>query len=49
MSVVLVNGVPTPIFSNQHVVKNLCGGREVIQDKDTPLCLDVSSETYHSM
>lgn len=44
-----VNGVPTVIPNTHHVVQNLIGGRDVVQAKDTPLCCDVSSETYHSM
>jgi len=44
-----VNGVSTLIPSTQRVVQNLMSGRDVVQDKDTPLCCDVSSETYWSM
>jgi hypothetical protein len=46
---VMVNGVPTTIKSNQKVVKNLMTQKEVVIDKDTPLCCDPSSETYWSM
>lgn len=35
--------------SNQKVVKNLLSGKDCIIDKDTPLCCDPSSETFHSM
>jgi hypothetical protein len=31
------------------VVTNLMSGKQVIQASDTPLCCDVSSETYWSM
>ena len=48
-SEVTVNGVPTRISSRQHVVKSIVGGQEVVEDKDTPLCCSVASETYWSM
>lgn len=46
---VLVNGIPTKIADTQRVVKNLMTGKDIIIDKDTPLCCDPSSETYWSM
>jgi hypothetical protein len=48
-TVELVNGIPTVISSGERVVKNLMSDRDVIQAKDTPLCCDVSMETYWSM
>jgi hypothetical protein len=48
-STVMVNGVPTVIKSTEHVVKNLMSGKDVVQAKNTPLCCDVSSETYWCM
>ena len=48
-STVMVNGVPTEIPSNYHVVKNLMSGQDEVQLKNTPLCCDVASETYWSM
>lgn len=36
-------------MEGQKVVKNLLSGAEVVIPKDTPLCCDPSSETYHSM
>ena len=46
---VMVNGVEQEIPMTHHVVKNLLSGQDVVQAKNTPLCCDVSSETYHSM
>jgi hypothetical protein len=45
----LVNGVGTMIEAHQHVVKNLMSGKDVIEDRDTPNCCSVASETYWSM
>jgi hypothetical protein len=45
----LVNGVLTWVEAHQHVVKHLLNGSDVIEDRDTPLCCSVSSETYWSM
>lgn len=36
-------------MEGQKVVKNLLSGAEIVIPKDTPLCCDPSSETYHSM
>jgi hypothetical protein len=33
----------------KEVVKNLMSGKDVVQSVNTPLCCDVSSETYWSM
>lgn len=44
-----VNGVMTLVKASQHVVKNLLSGKDVIEDRDTPLCCSVASETYWSM
>lgn len=44
-----VNGIPTLIKANQHVVKNILSGIQVIEDRDTPLACSVASETYHCM
>jgi len=44
-----VNGVPTVIEAHQHVVKNLLTGKDVVEDRDTPNCCSVASETYWSM
>ena len=38
----------TLIKAHQHVVKNLMSGKDVIEDKDTPFCCSVASETYWS-
>ena len=46
---VMVNGVETQIPTTHHVVQNLMSGRDVVQAKNTPVCCDVSSETYWSM
>ena len=45
----MVNGVLTRIEAHQHVVKNLMSGKDVIEDRDTPNCCSVASETYWSM
>jgi hypothetical protein len=45
----MVNGVPTEILSNQKVVKNLMSQKQIVIDKDTPMCCDPSTETYWSM
>jgi hypothetical protein len=45
----VVNGVETVIPEGSHVVQNLLSGRDVVQAVNTPLCCDVSRETYHSM
>lgn len=45
----LVNGTPTVIPDDSKVVQNLLSGQDCIIPKDTPLCCDPSSETYHSM
>ena len=45
----MVNGVLTWIQANQHVVKNLLSGKDVIEDRDTPPCCSVACETYWSM
>lgn len=34
---------------NQKIVKNLMTKKDVVVEKDTPLCCDPSSETYWSM
>ena len=48
-SVVNVNGVPTRISSRQHVVQSLMSPHaDVVEDKDTPWCCSVASETYWS-
>jgi hypothetical protein len=44
-----VNDVPTTVKAHQHVVQNLLSGEDVIEDRDTPLCCSVASETYWSM
>lgn len=44
-----VNGVLTLVRASQHVVQNLLSGRDVIEERDTPNCCSVASETYHSM
>lgn len=45
----MVNGVSTFVKASQHVVQNLLSGRDVIEERDTPNCCSVASETYHSM
>jgi len=45
----MVNGVLTWVEAHQHVVKSLVGGQDVIEDRDTPNCCSVASETYWSM
>ena len=49
VSTVMVNGVATEIKSTETVVKSLMSKREIVIDKDTPLCCDPSMETYWSM
>ena len=44
-----VNGIATVVKAHQHVVKHLLNGSDVVEDRDTPLCCSVSSETYWSM
>jgi hypothetical protein len=36
-------------MEGQKVVRNLLSGAECVIPKDTPLCCDPSSETYHCM
>ena len=48
-STVKVNGVDTKIAPNQKVVQSLVGGKDVVIDKDTPICCDPSSNTYWEM
>ena len=45
----IVNGVSTLIKASQHVVQNLLSGKDVVEDRDTPNCCSVASETYWSM
>lgn len=45
----MVNGVSTLVKASQHVVKSLVGGKDVIEERDTPNCCSVASETYWSM
>jgi len=46
----MVNGVLTWIEAHQHVVKSLLSPHmDVIEDRDTPNCCSVASETYWSM
>jgi hypothetical protein len=45
----LVNGVLTWVEAHQHVVQNLMTHKDVIEDRDTPNCCSVASETYWSM
>ena len=45
----MVNGVLTRIEAHQHVVKSLMPPhKDVIEDRDTPNCCSVASETYWS-
>ena len=46
---VMVNGEKRNIPITHHVVQNLLSGKDVVQAKETPLCCDVSSETYWCM
>jgi len=46
---VMVNGEEREIPTTHRVVQNLMSGKDVVQVKDTPLCCDVSSETYWCM
>jgi hypothetical protein len=45
----MVNGVSTLVKASQHVVQNLLSGKDVIEERDTPNCCSVASETYWSM
>jgi hypothetical protein len=45
----MVNGVSTLVKASQHVVQNLLSRKDVIEERDTPLCCSVASETYHCM
>ena len=45
----MVNGVLTWIEASQHVVTSLVGGKQVIEERDTPDCCSVASETYWTM
>jgi hypothetical protein len=49
ISTVMVNGVPTEIRSDQKVVTSLMSQKQIVIDKNTPLCCDPSTETYWSM
>lgn len=45
----MVNGVETLVKASQHVVVNLMSQKQVIEERDTPNCCSVASETYWSM
>jgi hypothetical protein len=45
----MVNGVSTLVKASQHVVTHLLNRNDVIEERDTPNCCSVASETYWTM